>query len=120
MARKSQLEGRLLAVLDTQRCRTQVSATRAGGLILLAVALVAALGIVRPALQAEVLLSASENDSPLADQLPEAKTRDQLIVTGTVLSPQGKPVPSANVEVIAYTRYGSWSRNLPNEDTVDY
>ncbi|MCH7989450.1 MAG: hypothetical protein IID46_09945 [Planctomycetes bacterium] len=120
MARKSQLEGRLLAVLDTQRCRTQVSAARAGGLFLLAVALVAGLGVIRPTLQAEVLSSATENDSPSADRLPEAKTRNQLIVTGTVLSPQGKPVPSAVVEVIAYHLGDNWRRHLPREDKIDY
>ena len=63
MARKSQLEGRLHAVLNSGRCRGRVGAVRTGGIILLAVAFAAVLGLIRPSLQAEELLTPSERYS---------------------------------------------------------
>ncbi|MEX2137748.1 MAG: M56 family metallopeptidase [Pirellulales bacterium] len=118
MARRSQLEGRLLAVLDTHRRRNHVGRAAAFQLIVVALGLVACIGLVRPALQADSPESTNDDGSSVATQ-DSAKPATQTVITGTVLSPQGKPVPSASVEVIAFDS-DNWRRTLPNEDQIDH
>ena len=121
MARRSQLEGRLLGVLDEHRCRAPANAFRTGGLVFLALALVVGIGVVRPTLEAEALAFGSGNDaaSALGSGESVADSRSEMVLTGSVLSPQGKRVPGATIEVIAYDRSG-WSRRLPREETIDH
>jgi len=118
MARPSQLEGRLLAVLDMHRRRNQVSRSAAGQLILVALLLVACVGIVRPTLQAETPESTNANAESATAQ-DSTKPATQFVLTGKVLSPQGNPVPAASVEVIAYNAT-NWRRELPGFDTIDH
>jgi hypothetical protein len=116
MARRSQLEGRLLAVLDLHRRRTGISRAAAIQLAAVALAIVACIGIVRPTSEAEATASSNDDDPAVADD--PSKPDTQMVLTGTVLSPQGKPVPNANVEVIAYNRH-TW-RHGADEDRIDH
>jgi beta-lactamase regulating signal transducer with metallopeptidase domain len=116
MARPSQLEGRLLAVLDTHRRRNRVGRAAAFQLGILALALVVCLGLVRPTAEAEAPPSTDQND-PTVEQIRERIGR--MVVSGKVLSPQGKPLPAASVEVIAYDR-STWRRGLGEDEIEQY
>jgi hypothetical protein len=107
----------LLAVLDLNRSRNQVSRAAAGRLILAALVLVACVGIVRPTLQADTSESTSANASPATDP-DSTKPATKFVLTGKVLSPDGKPV-AGNVEVIAYNAV-NWRRGVPGHDTIDH
>jgi beta-lactamase regulating signal transducer with metallopeptidase domain len=103
MARPSQLEGRLLAVLDPHRSRVPLSAVRGVALTLSALLLVVGLGILRPALQAESPKSIS-GEAALTSKDPSghaAESNDHLTVTGTVVTSKGKPVAGALIEIVA-------------------
>jgi beta-lactamase regulating signal transducer with metallopeptidase domain len=119
MARPSQLEGRLLAVLDAHRSRKPLGASWAGGLAMLTLALVIALASVRPTLEAKPP-SPTPSASPVASQTPDGQHGPELILTGVVLGPDGKPVPSAKVEVIANDRCDSWYRRLPGDAGIEH
>ncbi|MEX2137749.1 MAG: M56 family metallopeptidase [Pirellulales bacterium] len=117
MARPSQLEGRLLAVLDLHRRRNGISRGVAIQLTAIALVLVACVGLVRPTLQAEATALANDNEASAATDDP-SKPATQMVLTGTVLSPHGKPVPAATVEVIGYDE-SHWRRG-PRENTIDH
>jgi beta-lactamase regulating signal transducer with metallopeptidase domain len=119
MARPSQLEGRLLAVLDAHRSRKPLGARWAGGLAALTLALVIALASVRPTLEAKPP-SPTPSAPPVASQTPDRQHGQELILTGVVLGPDGKPVPSATVEAIANDRNDGWQRRLPGDSGIEH
>jgi len=115
MARPSQLEGRLLAVLDANRCRTPVGMRWTGGLLALTAGLVFALGVVRPTARANGP-SPVENVASIAAPQSSGRHNEENTITGIVLAPDGKPVPGATVEVIAADRNDGWHHRLPPGD----
>jgi beta-lactamase regulating signal transducer with metallopeptidase domain/protocatechuate 3,4-dioxygenase beta subunit len=119
MARPSQLEGRLLAVLDAHRSRTPLGASWAGGLAVATLALVIALASVRPTLEAKPP-SPTPSAPPDASQIPNGASGQQLVLTGVVLGPDGKPVPSATVEAIANDRSDGLRRRLPGGPGIEH
>ncbi|MEX2140545.1 MAG: M56 family metallopeptidase [Pirellulales bacterium] len=117
MARPSQLEGRLLAVLDTHRRRDRVGRAAAFQLGILALALVVCLGLVRPTVEAQTAASLDERTLDVTSKHPD-KPASETVLTGRVLSPEGKPVPDATVEVIAYDS-SDLRRNIPHKEKID-
>jgi beta-lactamase regulating signal transducer with metallopeptidase domain len=119
MARPSQLEGRLLAVLDAHRSRKPLGASWAGGLAVLTLALVIALASVRPTLEANPP-SPTPSTPPVASQTPAGQSGQQLVLTGVVLAPEGKAVAGANVEAIANDRNDGWWRTSPIDAGIEH
>ena len=119
MARPSQLEGRLLAVLDAHRSRKPLGANWAGGLAVATLALVIALASVRPTLEANPP-SPTPSAPPVASQTPDGASSHQLVLTGVVLGPDGKPVPTATVEAIANDRNDGWHRRFPGDPGIEH
>jgi len=114
MARRSQLEGRLLAALDAGRRRSPVGSVRTMVLALLGAGFVAGLSGVRPVFQAnasEQLVASSSTASSSDD--------NRCLITGVVLSPDNVPAAGAQVEIIAHDNQGGWNRHSPNELTID-
>ncbi len=113
MARPSQLEGRLLAILDPVRRRGGVRrATAVLGLVGLLVALVP-LAAVR--LQARAAAIGPE----LAGRGAQAgDPAERMIVTGRVLDPDGKPVAGAPVDILGRPRSPWVGRDLDADGYV--
>ena len=103
MARPSQLEGRLLAILDPDRRR------RGPGRRVAAIALLAAVAPARAAGDAAPRHASGRHrdpaHGPIADNPPAADPAARMTVTGRVLDPSGKPVPDAAVMVIVQSKY---------------
>src|SRR5258708_1593011 len=122
MARPSQLEGRLLAVLDAHRSRAPLSGRRGVALAFSALLLVVGLGVLRPTVQADTPnLAATEavsnsKDGSSARDAPKADSDDQVTVTGIVLSPDGKPVASALIEIVAVDYDEPWNHTTRKDD----
>lgn len=107
MARPSQLEGRLLAVLDPNRPRRGFSRRSAALAALLGLMFLPPISALR--LSAQVVKSAGSS-------------KETMIVTGRVLDPDGKPVENASVDM--YGRPSSpwgmrtWPPNILSEIVV--
>ncbi len=103
MARPSQLEGRLLAILDPDRRR------RGPGRGLALIALMTAMLMLVPLGTLQFGSRASANAvptrEPIVDDPRPADPAARMAVTGRVLDPQGKPVPHAAVMVIVPSKY---------------
>jgi beta-lactamase regulating signal transducer with metallopeptidase domain len=117
MARPSQLEGRLLAVLDANRRRTPLSRPWTSGLAALTFVLALSLGIVHPALEAE-------SREPLGTGSVSASERggdptSKMVITGVVLSPNGKTVAGADVELIAANPDNGWPQRVISGENVE-
>jgi beta-lactamase regulating signal transducer with metallopeptidase domain len=117
MARPSQLEGRLLAVLDENRSRRPLGAISTGGSAAVALALVLALAIVRPTLEAKSPRPAESGSSITAQSSP-AQDGHELVLTGVVLGPDGKPLSSATVEAIAIEGM-RWAQRPSDKSGID-
>jgi beta-lactamase regulating signal transducer with metallopeptidase domain len=96
MARPSQIEGRLRAILDPARPRGGLD-RKAAALAALAMMLVGPLAALRVAAK-------SVDDPPAAAQAP-AQAGERMTVSGRVLDPQGKPVADAPVMVVVEGKY---------------
>lgn len=118
MARKSQLEGRLLAVLDSRRNRNLVGSTRAWGFLLLALLSVSVLGIIHPTLQGASRLAAAEKDKETT--VPKKDVEDEMRITGIVLSAEGEPVKGASIDLLNDTRGTRWNRSVPGVDDFEF
>ena len=106
MARPSQLEGRLVAILDPARCR-RVPARRVTAVALLAAAL-ALVPLATFHLGATVnTVDAIPVTAPIADDPANVEGAARMTLTGHVLDPAGKPVPHAHVMIIARSKYAS-------------
>ena len=106
MARPSQIEGRLLAILDpARRRRGPGRGTAAVALLVAVVALVplATLHLGGRANTSTALAAAASK----ADDPPTGNRAARMTLTGRVLDPQGKPVPDAAVLVIVRSKYAS-------------
>jgi beta-lactamase regulating signal transducer with metallopeptidase domain len=101
MARPSQLEGRLLAILDPARRRARPSRRMA------AMALVAAMLVLIPLATFHLGARASATTAlePAPDNPPEADPAARMTLAGRVLDPSGKPVRHAAVMVIVKSKY---------------
>ena len=106
MARPSQLEGRLMAILDPARRR------RGPGRGVAAIALLAASLVLVPAGDAAPRRTGvrhrgprSPSRSPTIRRAADPAAR--MTVTGRVLDPSGKPVPDAAVMVIVRSKYAN-------------
>lgn len=119
MARKSQLEGRLLAVLDTSRSRAQAGIVRTLGCLLLALLLVITLGIVHPTLQVESLLTAAEKEPASVTPKTGSEEYQLMRITGRVLSPDGDPLPGAHIDLFTDNRGTNWYRRIPGVDDFE-
>lgn len=118
MARKSQLEGRLLAVLDNRRNRNQVGGTRAWGVLLLALLTVSVLGIIHPTLQGDSLLAAAEKNKETT--VSNTDSENLMRITGIVLSAEGEPVSGANIDLQDDARGTRWNRSVPGVDDFEF
>ncbi len=98
MARPSQLEGRLLAILDPDRRRGGPGRRAA------ALAMLAAVVAVLPMAMLRVGARASAAQGPIAGKPAADDPAARMTVTGRVLDPQGKPVPDAAVMVLQEPR----------------
>ena len=94
MARPSQLEGRLVAILDPDRRR------RGPGRRAATMALLAAVLLLLPLAMLHLGTRAAAAQEPIAGKSPAADPAARMTVTGRVLDPAGKPVPDAAVMVI--------------------
>ena len=103
MARPSQLEGRLLAILDPARRRRGPG--RGMALIALITATLMLLPLATLHLGARASATAVPALEPIADDPPPADPAARMTVTGRVLDPSGKPVPDAAVMVIVRSKY---------------
>ena len=99
MSRPSQLEGRLLAILDPNRRRGGIGRTSTA---IAAIGLVVVLAPVS-ALRLEAQSVRPESGDPEA-ALPNLDRGPLMIVTGRVLGPEGKPLPGAAVDVVGRPR----------------
>ncbi len=120
MARRSQLEGRLLAVLDSGRTRTPLGPARAAGLLLSTIAAVTALGVIRPALRAEPTVASSGGATPAAAAANASQSTNTVAITGTVLSPTGKPMAGAQIELVAMNDNTGWPIYRTQKQEVQY
>src|SRR5580704_1167307 len=125
MARPSQLEGRLLAVLDANRSRAPVGPRWTGGLLTLTAAVICGLGAVRPTATAKgpaVALEKNTERSAASIGAPPSIGRhdQQMLIAGIVLSPSGKPAVGAIVEIIAHGDGGGWTRITPGIPSFDH
>jgi beta-lactamase regulating signal transducer with metallopeptidase domain/protocatechuate 3,4-dioxygenase beta subunit len=129
MARRSQLEGRLLAVLDAGRARAPLGFGRAVTLLLLTALAVVSLGVLRLALRAQPVASASGSvlpataDEPFSGKPDEtidpaaidsagnrrpdpvrtnaaAVDDDPITIQGSVLDSAGEPLEDATVRLV--------------------
>ncbi len=98
MARPSQLEGRLIAILDPNRRR------RAPGRRAAALATLAAMLILLPMAMLRVGARASAAHEPIAGKAAADDPAARMTATGRVLDPQGKPVGDAAVMVLQEPR----------------
>lgn len=106
MARPSQLEGRLTAILDPARRR------QAPGRGVAAVSLLAAVLTLVPLATLHLGARANANAAiplaaPTADDPPAADLSDRMTVSGRVLDPTGKPVSHAAVMVVVRSKYSA-------------
>lgn len=115
MARPSQLEGRILAVLDAERTRTPVGLNRTLLLAFAAGTLVAGLCSVRP----DNRVIAADDGVEATAGLPAGLNGDRCFVTGVVLSPDGEPIANAPVQLFIHGNKGGWSRALPGEENIE-
>ncbi len=103
MARPSQLEGRLLAILDPDRRRRGPG--RGMALIALITATLMLLPLAALHLGARASATVVPALEPTADDPPPTDPAARMTVTGRVLDPSGKPVPDAAVMVIVRSKY---------------
>ncbi len=94
MARPSQLEGRLMAILDPDRPR------HAPGRKAAMMAMLAAVVAVLPLAMLRVGARASAAQEPTASKPAADDPSARMTLTGRVLDPSGKPVPDAAVMVL--------------------
>jgi beta-lactamase regulating signal transducer with metallopeptidase domain len=119
MARRSQLEGRLLAVLDAHRERSSLGYPRAIALLLSTLVAVVALGMIRPVQRVDSTALASDgvSSTPAGDATAAANT---MVVKGKILSEKGTPVAGAQVEVIAMSDNSGWPVYRNQKQTIEY
>ncbi|MHB1556964.1 MAG: M56 family metallopeptidase [Isosphaeraceae bacterium] len=98
MARASQLEGRLLAILDPDRSRRGLSRRAVRGVLVGAVLILLPLAVVR------VGARAGEAARPVT-AVDERPLGERMTVVGRVLDPTGRPVPGAAVMVLVLEKY---------------
>jgi beta-lactamase regulating signal transducer with metallopeptidase domain len=103
MARPSQLEGRLLAILDPDRHRRGPG--RGMALISLITATLMLVPLATLHLGARASATTVPALEPIADDPPPADLAALMTVTGHVLGPSGKPVRDAAVMVIVRSKY---------------
>ncbi len=101
MARPSQLEGRLRAILDVGRSRRVVG--RGGACLLLAFVAAVAIPLSTARLGARPAVAQVPQVEPTASVEADPTSHSEtMIVSGRVLDPEGQPVPNAKVVVFAH------------------
>jgi beta-lactamase regulating signal transducer with metallopeptidase domain/protocatechuate 3,4-dioxygenase beta subunit len=105
LARPSQLEGRLLAILDPTRRR------EGPGWRMALIALVTATLVLLPLATLQLGTRASATSVRALERITEdphpANPSARMTLTGRVLDPSGKPVPDAAVMIIVVSKYAS-------------
>ncbi len=96
MARRSQFEGPLRAILDPSRRRGPLGRKAA------AIAVISSLGLLLPLTMLRI--GPRANAAPATGPEPAADPAARMTVTGRVLDPAGKPVPRAAVMVIVRSK----------------
>ncbi len=119
MARRSQLEGRLLAVLDGKRTRAPLGRAHASVLAGAALMAVVAIGVLRPMLRGEALAAAPNKSEPAAAGVSDDHG-EEVVVTGRVTSEQGEPLAGAKVQVVAMDRNDGWPVYRTKKQEVIY
>ena len=109
MARPSQLEGRLRAILDPSRSRRVV--TRRGACLLFAAAAVVLLP-----LSAARLAARDENGAAAVKEGERPARSARMTVAGRVLDPDGRPVPGAKVAILGRRKLAAL--NARSEDSA--
>jgi beta-lactamase regulating signal transducer with metallopeptidase domain len=102
MARPSQLEGRLMAILDPDRRRHAPGRRVAAAAVLAAILVLFPLATLRVGSRANAVTTPRQEPGagkPAADE-PTAR----MTVTGRVLDPSGKPVPDAAVMLVVQSK----------------
>jgi beta-lactamase regulating signal transducer with metallopeptidase domain/protocatechuate 3,4-dioxygenase beta subunit len=102
MARPSQLEGRLVAILDPDRRRGGPGRKAAALAMLAAIAAVLPLAMLRVGARATAATAAGQG--PIAGKPAADDPAARMTFTGRVLDPSGKPVPDAAVMVIVQSK----------------
>ena len=105
MARPSQLEGRLMAILDPGRNRRGPG--RRMGLIALITATLLVVPLAALHLGARASATTAPALAPVAENAPPTDPAARMTVTGRVLDPAGRPVPDADVMVIVRPKYSA-------------
>jgi beta-lactamase regulating signal transducer with metallopeptidase domain len=98
MARPSQLEGRLMAILDPARRRRGPGRKVTASALLVAILLLVPLATLRVGARASA--ASAPMPGPIADAPPAADLAAPMTISGRVLDPAGKSVPDAAVMVI--------------------
>jgi beta-lactamase regulating signal transducer with metallopeptidase domain len=122
MAWRSQLEGRLLAVLDAHRRRTPLGRSKSFVLLFSVIFAVIALGMIRPALKVEsaALAATTTVEKPTASEDQNPTNEDGMVVKGVVLSPQGEPVAGAQVEFLSMSDNSGWPVHRIKKQKIGY
>jgi beta-lactamase regulating signal transducer with metallopeptidase domain/protocatechuate 3,4-dioxygenase beta subunit len=109
MARPSQLEARLRAILDPVRCRRGPSRGVAAVAFFAALFSLVSVATVRLSARANtaaaIAVVAQVADEPAGANRPARKVVLPMTLTGRVLDPTGKPVPGAAVMAIVRSKY---------------
>jgi beta-lactamase regulating signal transducer with metallopeptidase domain/protocatechuate 3,4-dioxygenase beta subunit len=98
MARPSQLEGRLRAILDPARHRGRPDLKTAAIALLSAILILLPLAMLRLGPRADAAPATVQE--PIAGKPATADPEARMTITGRVLDPQGKPVPDAAVMIV--------------------
>jgi beta-lactamase regulating signal transducer with metallopeptidase domain len=120
MARPSQLEGRLLAILDPDRTRRGPGRRRA--LIALITAMLMLVPLAALHLGVRASATAAPALEPIVENAPPADPAARMTLTGRVLDPAGKPVSDAAVMVIVRPKYSArpWMEQAVMSVTTPY
>ncbi len=118
MARPSQLEGRLLSILDPSRRRSGLSRRFVGLGVIASALMIVPLASVRLGVRAAEPVSTREHSKASTTQATEPHIEGKASVSGLVSDAQGKPIAGAKVAVVAAPRLPTNDPGKPTGNRV--
>jgi beta-lactamase regulating signal transducer with metallopeptidase domain len=118
MARPSQLEGRVLSVLDPSRRRSGLSRTVVGLGVIASVAMILPLASIRLGVHAAEPVSTREHTEAFATLAADPQLDGRSTVSGIVSDTLGKPIAGAKVAVVAELRTPTGDPGNPTRKQV--